>query len=427
MNTTRGHVALAAMSFLMIAAGLAHAQVSPAVADGTPEIDASIARHNWPGALAQLDERVRSHPRDAQARFKRANVLTQLGRDDDAIAAYTALTQTYPELPEPYNNLAALYAKHGKLDEARVALETALRASPGYALAQANLGDIYLRLASESFKRASSLDPRDTHSAQRNQQIAQWVATPAHTGTARGDAAAPVSPAPAAVAASPLPPETPDFPTVIPGTSAAPALAPSPKMKPLLSALLGAALIASAPAHAQSNPGIGKAGAKHPSVLFKTTQGNIRVELYPQKAPRTVENFINYVKSGQYNNTIFHRVIPGFMIQGGGFTPEMQQKPTRAPIPLESRNGLKNTAGAISMARTSAPNSATAQFFINTADNPNLDYPKPDGNGYAVFGKVVEGMDVVKKIEATPTTTRGSYADVPQKTVVIQSATLKSK
>lgn len=225
MNTTRGRITLAATSFLVAAAGAAYAQVSPAVADGTPEIDASIARHDWAHALAQLNERVRSHPRDAQARFKRANVLTYLGRDDEAIAAYTALTQTYPELPEPYNNLAALYAKQGKLDEARVALETALRAHPGYALAQSNLGDIYLRLASESFKRASRLDPRDAHSAQRSQQIMQWTAAPAHADSAR-NGATPAHPASASAAGVARPPAASSFPTFMPGTSAAPALAP---------------------------------------------------------------------------------------------------------------------------------------------------------------------------------------------------------
>jgi peptidyl-prolyl cis-trans isomerase A (cyclophilin A) len=193
-------------------------------------------------------------------------------------------------------------------------------------------------------------------------------------------------------------------------------------MKMPLSALFCAALIAAAPVHAQSG-----ANAAHPNVLIKTTDGDIRVELYPEKAPKTVANFLEYVNAGQYSNTIFHRVIPGFMIQGGGFTQAMQEKPTRAPIPLESRNGLKNTAGAIAMARTSEPDSATAQFFINTVDNPNLDYPNPDGNGYAVFGKVVSGLDVVKKIEATPTTTRGPYSDVPQKPIVIQSVTVVSK
>ena len=193
-------------------------------------------------------------------------------------------------------------------------------------------------------------------------------------------------------------------------------------MKLLMLALGSAALIANAPAFAQAAP-----QAAHPGVLFKTSQGDIRVELYPEKAPKTVANFLDYVKSGQYNGTIFHRVIPGFMIQGGGFSTSFVEKPTRAPIPLESRNGLKNTTGTIAMARTSDPNSATAQFFINTVDNAGLDYPNPDGNGYTVFGKVTSGMDVVKRIEGTPTTNRGPMGDVPQKQIVIESATIVRK
>ncbi|WJF91230.1 peptidylprolyl isomerase [Paraburkholderia bonniea] len=193
-------------------------------------------------------------------------------------------------------------------------------------------------------------------------------------------------------------------------------------MKWLMLALGSAALIAQAPAFAQSAP-----QAAHPSVLFKTSAGDFRVELYPEKAPKTVENFLTYVKSGQYSGTIFHRVIPGFMIQGGGYTTGFVEKPTRAPIPLESRNGLKNMSGTLAMARTSDPNSASAQFFINTVDNAGLDYPKPDGNGYAVFGKVTSGMDVVKKIEGMPTTTRGPMSDVPQKAIVIESASVVSK
>jgi peptidyl-prolyl cis-trans isomerase A (cyclophilin A) len=193
-------------------------------------------------------------------------------------------------------------------------------------------------------------------------------------------------------------------------------------MKSFWLALGSAALIANAPAFAQT-----KAAAAHPQVLLKTTDGDIKIELYPEQAPKTVANFLDYVKSGQYSGTIFHRVIKGFMIQGGGYTASYVEKPTRAPIPLESRNGLKNTAGTIAMARTSDPNSATAQFFINTVDNAGLDYPNPDGNGYAVFGKVVSGMDVVKKIEASPTTTRGPMADVPQTPVVIESAAVVSK
>ncbi|EDK56906.1 cyclophilin type peptidyl-prolyl cis-trans isomerase/CLD family protein [Burkholderia pseudomallei TSV 25] len=185
-------------------------------------------------------------------------------------------------------------------------------------------------------------------------------------------------------------------------------------------ALGSAALLATAPAFAQS-------AATHPVVQLKTTQGDIRVELYPEKAPKTVANFLDYVKAGQYNGTIFHRVIKGFMIQGGGYKTNFDEKPTRAPIPLESKNGLKNATGTIAMARTSDPNSATAQFFINTVDNAGLDYPNPDGNGYAVFGKVVSGLDVVKKIEATPTTVRGPMRDVPEKPIVIESATIVSK
>jgi peptidyl-prolyl cis-trans isomerase A (cyclophilin A) len=191
-------------------------------------------------------------------------------------------------------------------------------------------------------------------------------------------------------------------------------------MKRLLLALGSAALVATAPAFAQT-------ATVHPVVQLKTSQGDIRVELYPEKAPKTVANFLEYVKSGQYNGTIFHRVIPGFMIQGGGYKANLDEKPTRAAIPLESRNGLKNVAGTIAMARTSDPNSATAQFFINTVDNANLDYPNPDGNGYAVFGKVVSGMDVVKKIEATPTTSRGSMRDVPEKPITIDSASVVGK
>ncbi|PMS30126.1 peptidyl-prolyl cis-trans isomerase A (cyclophilin A) [Trinickia symbiotica] len=193
-------------------------------------------------------------------------------------------------------------------------------------------------------------------------------------------------------------------------------------MKRFWLALGSAALIASTSALAQT-----AATAAHPQVLLKTSDGDIRLELYPDKAPKTVANFLDYVKSGQYNGTIFHRVIPGFMIQGGGYTQAFQEKPTRAPIPIESRNGLKNAVGTIAMARTSDPNSATDQFFINTVDNAGLDYPNPDGNGYAVFGKVVSGMDVVKKIEGTPTTTRGPMADVPQKPIVIESASVVSQ
>ncbi|WP_374624092.1 peptidylprolyl isomerase [Pandoraea sp.] len=161
-----------------------------------------------------------------------------------------------------------------------------------------------------------------------------------------------------------------------------------------------------------------------PQVQFKTSAGNFVVELNPKAAPKTVENFLQYVNSGFYNGTIFHRVINNFMIQGGGFTPEMNEKTTRAPIPSESQNGLKNVTGAIAMARTSNPNSATAQFFINVKDNASLDYPNPDGYGYTVFGKVVSGMDTVEKIKGVATTRKGVYQDVPATPVVIESASV---
>jgi len=162
--------------------------------------------------------------------------------------------------------------------------------------------------------------------------------------------------------------------------------------------------------------------AANPQVDLHTSLGTIRLELYPAKAPKTVENFLKYVRDGHYNGTIFHRVIPNFMIQGGGFTAELAQKPTRPPIPIESKNGLKNDVGTVAMARTSDPNSATAQFFINVANNSFLDYPGQDGNGYTVFGKVVDGMDVVNKIVAVPTGNRGMHQNVPQQAVVIESA-----
>ena len=157
-------------------------------------------------------------------------------------------------------------------------------------------------------------------------------------------------------------------------------------------------------------------------VALDTTMGTIVIELDAKAAPKTVANFIEYVKSGQYNNTVFHRVIDGFMIQGGGYTSDLAEKPTRAPIPLESQSGLKNERGTVAMARRGDPNSATSQFFINVKDNPNLDYPRPDGHGYAVFGKVVEGMDVVDKIRVVPTSSSGPHASLPTTPVVIKTA-----
>ena len=155
-------------------------------------------------------------------------------------------------------------------------------------------------------------------------------------------------------------------------------------------------------------------------ITMKTNHGDIAIELDEEKAPKTSENFLQYVNEGFFDGTIFHRVIDGFMIQGGGFEPGMRQKPTRDPIENEAKNGLSNLTGTIAMARTQAPHSATAQFFINVSDNKFLDYPGQDGWGYCVFGKVVEGMDVVNKIKAVDTTISMGHQDVPKEDVIIE-------
>jgi peptidyl-prolyl cis-trans isomerase B (cyclophilin B) len=167
--------------------------------------------------------------------------------------------------------------------------------------------------------------------------------------------------------------------------------------------------------------------AANPQVEIKTNLGNIVVELYPDKAPKTVDNFLRYVKDSGYRNTVFHRVIPGFMIQGGGFDKTLTQKPTRPPVENEAANGLRNDAGTIAMARTSDPHSATAQFFINVSNNGFLNHtsPTPRGYGYTVFGKVVHGMDVAEKIAAAPTGARGPFpGDVPKSDIVIEETRL---
>lgn len=164
--------------------------------------------------------------------------------------------------------------------------------------------------------------------------------------------------------------------------------------------------------------------AAKPRVNIATSMGDIVVELEPAKAPKTVENFLQYVADKHYEGTIFHRVIDGFMIQGGGFTADMQQKPVRAPIELEARNGLKNDRYTIAMARTGFPHSATSQFYINVANNDMLNAPNPDGHGYAVFGKVVKGQDIVDKIRTAATSNRGMHQNVPTTAITITSATL---
>ena len=180
--------------------------------------------------------------------------------------------------------------------------------------------------------------------------------------------------------------------------------------------LIAAALIATCAAHA----------ALAQKVKLDTSEGSIVLELDREKAPRTVDNFMAYVRAGHYENVIFHRVIEGFMIQTGGVKPDLSEKPTKAPIPLESRNGLSNVRGTVAMARTGVPNSATAQFFINVADNVFLDQPNArDGEGYAVFGKVIQGLEVVDRIRAMPTQASGIHQNLPVKPVLIKKATVE--
>lgn len=161
-------------------------------------------------------------------------------------------------------------------------------------------------------------------------------------------------------------------------------------------------------------------------INIKTSQGNIQIELYDKEAPISTKNFINYTKSGFYQGTIFHRVIPNFMIQGGGFMPNFQEKKTNAAIPNEASNGLKNARGTIAMARTSDPNSATSQFFINTVDNQSLNKTPYDA-GYTVFGKVTKGMEIVDKISQVNTTNHGMYQDVPVQTIKIEKVEITDK
>jgi peptidyl-prolyl cis-trans isomerase B (cyclophilin B) len=167
---------------------------------------------------------------------------------------------------------------------------------------------------------------------------------------------------------------------------------------------------------------------KNPVVTMSTSMGNIRIELDAANAPITTQNFLQYVSEGFYDGMIFHRVIPGFMIQGGGFDPQMQQKKTKAPIKNEAANGLKNKVGSIAMARTNVVDSATAQFFINVKDNDFLNHrnTSPDAFGYAVFGQVIEGLDVVQQIEKVKTGSRGGHQDVPVEAVTITSITIAS-
>ena len=201
--------------------------------------------------------------------------------------------------------------------------------------------------------------------------------------------------------------------------------------KNLVTCLVGAlALGLSSTALAgEPKPAAKAKGPAYPVVVIETSMGTIKVELYEDKAPITVKNFLSYVDKEHYDGTIFHRVINGFMVQGGGFDESMKERDTAAPIKNEAANGLKNTVGMLAMARTNVPDSATAQFFINVKDNTFLDFrdPSPQGIGYAVFGKVISGMDVVDKIKAVRTTMKNGMGDVPEQAVVMKSVKREKK
>jgi len=207
----------------------------------------------------------------------------------------------------------------------------------------------------------------------------------------------------------------------------------------LTSSALALAVLAAQATTTQATPATAPAAAQVPApeakptpdgavIALETTMGTIQIGLYGSKSPLSSRNVLNYVKSGFYNGTIFHRVIPGFMIQGGGMDAKMNEKPTGAPVRNEARNGLSNTRGSVAMARTNAPHSATSQFFVNVRDNIKLDFGiSPDGWGYTVVGEVLSGMDVVDAIVAVPTTSRGPHQNVPVKPVVITKARVVSE
>jgi peptidyl-prolyl cis-trans isomerase A (cyclophilin A) len=197
------------------------------------------------------------------------------------------------------------------------------------------------------------------------------------------------------------------------------------RFRPFALAFVATFALALTSASAQPAAGAKPAAGAESVVVMKTSMGEIQIKLNKDKAPVSVENFLGYVNKKFYDGTIFHRIIPTFMIQGGGFTADMTKKPTGPAIKNEAQNGLKNTRGTIAMARTADPNSATAQFFINTVDNPGLDYPKPDGAGYAVFGEVISGLEVVDKIKDVATTTKAGMQNVPVNAVVIESVRVK--
>jgi len=334
--------------------------IAPSAAEVTDRIAGLLARGFAPEALQAIAARkaeladTSAVGTDVQLLFLEARALSALERHDEAIAIYRGMTERYPELPEPWNNLAAEYLRLNQAERAQEALQMALTVNPDYATAQANLGTVQLMLAQQSLQNAARSGNPDAD------EKARAVERLLNSDNSL----------------------TPTQGTHIMSTS--------------------------------------------PRVLLHTNQGDILIELDAANAPKTVENFLAYVRDGFYDGTIFHRVINNFMIQGGGFDTDMKQKATRAPVQNEADNGLKNARYTLAMARTSDPHSATAQFFINVSDNDFLNFTASNsqGWGYAVFGKVIEGTDVVDKIKGVKTGNRGLHQDVPVEAVIIERATL---
>jgi len=335
-------------------------RIAPSAAQITDQIADLLARDLFAEALQAIAARKAELADsttpgvDVQLLFLEARALSGLQRHEEATAIYRQMTERYPELPEPWNNLAVEYMRANQPARAQEALQMALTADPNYATAQANLGTVQLMLAQQSLQNAAQSGVPD---AGEKAQAIQRLLQPTRFSTAEQ------------------------------GT------------------------------HLMSTS---------PQVLLHTNRGDILIELDAEKAPNTVENFLAYVQDGFYDGTIFHRVINNFMIQGGGFDADMKQKATRAPVQNEADNGLKNTRYTLAMARTNDPHSATAQFFINVSDNDFLNFTAPNaqGWGYAVFGKVIEGMDVVDGIKTVKTSNRGFHQDVPAEAIVIEKATL---